>query len=94
MVMLRAGSALAGDDCEVPMDRWRTREAVFTMAEGQGWTIRRVKIDDGCYEIRGADAQGRAFKVKIDPETLEIVEQEFDDDDDKGHERRRHSGSD
>ena len=43
------------------------------MADWQGWQIQRLKIDDGCYEIRGTDSQGRGFKAKIDPETLKVV---------------------
>lgn len=75
-----AGAASASDDdCTVPMAQWQPRKAVQTMAETKGWTVRRIKIDDGCYEIKGRDAQGRAIEVKVDPATLEIVEFEFDD---------------
>ncbi|MBH1979026.1 MAG: PepSY domain-containing protein [Comamonadaceae bacterium] len=63
----------ADDDCDAPVNRWQSREAVRQMAAQQGWQIQRLKIDDGCYEIRGTDAQGRGFKAKIDPETLKIV---------------------
>ena len=63
----------ADDDCNAPMNRWQSREAVRQMAAQQGWQIQRLKIDDGCYEIRGTDAQGRAFKAKIDPENLKVV---------------------
>ena len=63
----------ADDDCNAPMDRWQSREAVQQMAARQGWQIQRLKIDDGCYEIRGTDSQGRSFKAKIDPETLKVV---------------------
>lgn len=63
----------ADDDCSAPMDRWQSREAVRQMAAQQGWQIQRLKIDDGCYEIRGTDTQGRRFKAKIDPETLKVV---------------------
>ncbi|MCI2395714.1 PepSY domain-containing protein [Aliiroseovarius sp. N1F302] len=52
------------------------------MAEKQGWTVRRIKTDDGCYEIKGRDAQGRQIEVKLDPATLDVVEWEYDDDDD------------
>ena len=65
--------AWAGDDCDVPLQRWQSREAVRRMAVEKGWELQRLKIDDGCYEIRGTDAQGRAFKAKIDPETLKVV---------------------
>lgn len=63
----------ADDDCNAPMDRWQSREAVRQMAAQQGWQVQRLKIDDGCYEIRGTDSQGRSFKAKIDPETLKVV---------------------
>ena len=63
----------ADDDCDAPLDRWQSREAVRQMAAAQGWQIQRLKIDDGCYEIRGTDAQGRTFKAKIDPETLKVL---------------------
>ena len=63
----------ADDDCDAPVNRWQSREAVRQMAAQQGWQIQRLKIDDGCYEIRGTDAQGRGFKAKIDPETLKVV---------------------
>lgn len=77
------GMALADDDdCRVPMTDWQPREAVQNMAEAQGWTVRRIKTDDGCYEIKGRDAQGREIEVKVDPGTLAIVEMEYDDDDD------------
>jgi len=63
----------ADDDCDAPVERWQSREAVRQMAARQGWQIQRLKIDDGCYEIRGTDAQGRSFKAKIDPETLKVL---------------------
>lgn len=70
---LAAPPALASDDCDAPVERWQPREALRQMAAQKGWEIQRLKIDDGCYEIRGTDAEGRGFKAKIDPETLEVV---------------------
>ena len=74
----------ADDDCKAPMDRWQSREAVRQMAAQQGWEIQRLKIDDGCYEVRGTDAQGRSFKAKIDPETLKVLKMKQSD-----HERAK-----
>ena len=77
------GLALADDDdCRVPMADWQPREAVQKMAEAKGWIVRRIKTDDGCYEIKGRDTQGREIEVKLDPGTLAIVEMEYEDDDD------------
>lgn len=75
-----SGTALAeDDDCTVPMAQWQPREAVQRMAEAQGWTVARIKIDDGCYDIDGRDAEGREIEVKIDPGILAIVEMEYED---------------
>ncbi|KRB99987.1 hypothetical protein ASE11_10095 [Hydrogenophaga sp. Root209] len=72
-------TAWAGDDCDAPLNRWQTRDAVRQMAAAQGWQIQRLKIDDGCYEIRGTDVQGRTFKAKIDPETLKVLKVKHED---------------
>ena len=85
LALTLAGPALADDDCDAPVDRWQSREAVRKMAAQQGWEIQRLKIDDGCYEIRGTDAQGREFKAKIDPETLKVLKMKQRD-----HQRPRH----
>ena len=78
--------ALADDDCDAPVSRWQSQEAVRKMAARQGWQIQRLKIDDGCYEIRGTDKQGREFKAKIDPETLTVLKIKQDD---RKHDRER-----
>ena len=95
-VGLTALPASAGDDCDAPLNRWQSRDAVRQMAVAQGWQIQRLKIDDGCYEVRGTDAQGRTFKAKIDPETLQVLKLKQDDHprsrerdrDDKGAEQQ------
>ncbi len=75
--------ARASDNvCDVPMSQWQSRNAVRVMIEALGWDIRRIKIDDGCYEVYAYDTKGREIEVKIDPSILKIVEFEYEDDDD------------
>lgn len=81
LAALPAGAALADDDCFVPMTDWQPRDAVARLAEENGWTVRRIKIDDGCYRIDGRDAEGRQIEVTVHPGTLEVIELEYDDDD-------------
>ncbi|ODT44003.1 MAG: hypothetical protein ABS59_21730 [Methylobacterium sp. SCN 67-24] len=68
-----SGAARADDDCDLPLGQWQPREAVQAMAQARGWQVDRLRIDDGCYQIRGTDETGRPFKAKIDPATLAIV---------------------
>ena len=76
---LAALPVLADDDCDAPLNRWQSRDAVHQMAFAQGWQIQRLKIDDGCYEVRGTDALGRTFKARIDPETLKVLKLKQED---------------
>ena len=69
-----AGAVAADDDCNVPMDQWQPREAVVQLAAKEGWQVQRIKVDDGCYEVRGTDPEGHRIKVKLDPGTLERVQ--------------------
>lgn len=90
--LLCAGAARADEDCAVPMTDWQPREAVARLAAEKGWTVRRIKIDDGCYEIIGTDAAGKAIEVKIHPGTLAVTALEYEQDDERdgedGHDRK------
>jgi len=67
------------------------------MAASQGWTVQRLKIDDGCYELHSTDAQGRSLKAKVDPETLQIIKikqrKERRRDQRRDHEERGDAGA-
>ncbi|MDR2852974.1 MAG: PepSY domain-containing protein [Burkholderiaceae bacterium] len=73
------------DDCDAPVNQWKPRDAVRDMAQRKGWQIDRLKIDDGCYVIRGQDAGGQRFKAKIDPVTLDVVRMKRADGDHGKH---------
>ena len=80
---LSAGSAFGDEDaCIVPMANWQSREALVQMTVDNGWTVRRIKIDDGCYEIYGRNAEGRRIEATIHPQSLQVIELEYEDHDD------------
>lgn len=81
LAVLPMGPALADDDCFVPMENWQPREAVARLAKANGWAVRRIKIDDGCYEIDGRDAEGRRIEVTVHPATLQVIKIEHEDGD-------------
>lgn len=70
------GSAYASDDCRRAMAEWQSREAVTSYVTQMGLESERLRIDDGCYEVRTRDAQGNRVKLKIDPATLDILKLE------------------
>jgi hypothetical protein len=64
------GAAWADTDCSDPIAEWKPREQLRQALERQGWTIQRIKIDDGCYEVRGIDRKGNRIKAKYAPASL------------------------
>ncbi|MDR6756916.1 hypothetical protein J2Y48_002212 [Mycoplana sp. BE70] len=89
---LGAGAVMADDDdddCNVPMASWQPREAVQKMAEARGWTIQKIKTDDGCYKIRAQDKDGRNLRAKVNPGTLEVMGMKYAGDRDR-NKRREH----
>lgn len=69
-----SGAALARDDCRRPMAEWQSSEAVTARATELGLATERVRIDDGCYEVRGRDADGNRVGITFDPATLAVLE--------------------
>jgi hypothetical protein len=74
LAAMPATAALAGEKCNVPPERRQSFEALGRLAGDFGWTIDKMKIDDGCYELRVTDGSGNVLKVKIDPATLDVVD--------------------
>ncbi len=76
--ILLSGTALAESDCIDPVADWKPREALREQLEQRGWTVQRIKVDDGCYEVRGIDGHGNKFKAKYSPASLHIRKLEID----------------
>lgn len=70
--LLLVGSVVAKEDCHDPVSQWQSQEKLRRMMESKGWNIRRIKVDDGCYEVYGRDRLGNHFEAKFSPATLKI----------------------
>jgi hypothetical protein len=40
---------------------------------GEGWKVRQVKVDNGCYEVYGFDDKGNRVEIYFNPKTFEKV---------------------
>ena len=46
--------AFASDICaEHPKDQWMTEEAITALVTEQGYEVKNVKEEDGCWEVKG-----------------------------------------
>lgn len=73
-----SGGAFADTDCNDPVAAWQPRETLRRQVELRGWTVQRIKVDDGCFEVRGLDRLGNKVKAKYAPATLRIRSLEVD----------------
>ncbi|MDT3706410.1 MAG: PepSY domain-containing protein [Thiobacillus sp.] len=70
--LIVSGAALADDGCTDSVANWQPREVLRQRLEQRGWTVQRIKVNDGCYEVRGMDRNGNAFKAEYAPVSLRI----------------------
>lgn len=87
---IAATRVFADQDCNDPIADWQPREVLRTLLEAKGWKVRRIRVDDGCYEVRALDELGRRVEASYSPATLELVELEIEDDEHERRESREH----
>ena len=77
--LVASSAAFAETDCTDPIAQWKPREQLRQEVEQRGWTVQRIKVDEGCYEVRGTDRVGNKIKAKYAPASLRIrsLEVEF-----------------
>jgi hypothetical protein len=72
-----ASPALAADRCNAgPESSWKPQGELEKILTDKGWSIRKVKIDDGCYEVYATDKDGNRKEVYFHPKTFEVVADE------------------
>lgn len=58
--------------CEAgPQSGWKTRAELETSLVEQGWTIKKSKVDGGCYEVYGTTPEGDRVEAYFHPVSLE-----------------------
>lgn len=78
--MLTVGAALpaaaSDDECKsYPREQWLSLEAMKAKAESQGFEVRGIEEDDGCWEIKGLK-DGKRVEAYFDPASGELVKME------------------
>lgn len=82
-ILLLSGATLADSDCEESIASWQPRENLRMQLEANGWTVYRIKVDDGCYEVKALDKNGERVEASFSPTSLELLKVEHEDDEDE-----------
>jgi len=79
VMALFSGTAIAGADCpKYPKSEWMSEKDAQAKIEAQGYKIKKFKIDGNCYEIYGANKDGKKAEVYFDTKTLAVVKAEIE----------------
>lgn len=54
-----------------PQSGWKTRPALEADLIAKGWTIKKSKVDGGCYEVYGTTPDGDKVEAYFHPVSLE-----------------------
>ena len=52
---------------------WKTQAQLTRKITADGWKVRRVKVDGGCYEVYGTSPKGQRVEAYFHPVTLELL---------------------
>lgn len=74
------GAAAASPRCKVAMETWQPRQALEDKLKAEGWQIRRIKTDDGCYKVEGLRPDGQRVKATFQPDTLVLIRESIRND--------------
>jgi hypothetical protein len=72
------GTAAASTYCDVPAAEWQPAEALQQKLEGEGWQVKGIKTEEGCYEVYAVDDNGKRVEALFDPKTFDLVKSDAD----------------
>ena len=56
-----------------PKENWVSKEELKEQLTGEGWEVRFIKEDGGCWEVYAINAEGDRVEAYFHPVTLENV---------------------
>jgi hypothetical protein len=73
------GLARADDSSDKVAEGSLSPAQITSRLQAQGFTISKIKLDDGRYKVKAIDAAGHKRKLAVSPATGEVTAKEDDD---------------
>ena len=72
LAVAAAGPAFAEGKCSnAPKSKWQPRSALEAQLQTDGYKVRQIKVESGCYEVYATDKDGKRANMAYNAETLE-----------------------
>ncbi len=67
--------AFASGSCSTaPQSQWQPQSALETQLKADGYDIRQIKVENGCYEVYATDSNGNRMNLAYNAETLQKLD--------------------
>jgi hypothetical protein len=75
IAIVAAGPALAQGKCSsAPKANWQPKSALESQLRADGYKVRQIKTEGGCYEVYATDKGGNRANMAFNAETLEKLD--------------------
>ena len=73
--VLVSGPAFAAGKCaSTPKSQWQPKSALQDKLTSDGYKVRQIKVEGGCYEVYATDKDGKRANMAFNAQTLEKLE--------------------
>jgi hypothetical protein len=74
-LVLVTSPAFADGKCSLaPKSKWQPKEALQQRLESDGYNVRKIKTEGGCYEVYAFDKEGKRANMAYNAETLQKLD--------------------
>ena len=74
LIAATGAQAKSKDLCQAgPESGWKPKEALEKKLKDEGFEVKRIKIDDGCYEVYGKDPKGAKIERFFHPVSFAVI---------------------
>ena len=75
LAVVLAGPAFAAGKCSTaPKDQWQSKSTLESKLAADGFKVRQIKVESGCYEVYATDKDGKRANMAFNAQTLEKLE--------------------
>ena len=75
VALAAAGPAVAAGKCSnAPKSQWQPKSALQSQLRNDGYKVRQIKTESGCYEVYATDKDGKRANMAFNAETLEKLD--------------------
>ena len=74
VVVIASPGFAAGKCSDSPKSKWQPQSALEAQLQAEGFKVRQIKTENGCYEVYATDKDGKRINLAYNAETLEQLD--------------------